>query len=271
MKEEDDDDNMLVFQVMEEGAVGKTKLSDAFLDKCENGEFNNAYEFLAAYEKDKNRESYLKQKNMKKIPSPSVKQVEKYCKKWRHDKAYKKYPIQERILEKLFKQYPNNTNKEEVLYKVSILNDFYSTRLSNTLAVVQHIVASKIDQQLRKEEVGIVEKIAKVEDDSGKIRRNYSFATKYCSHHQPDAYPIYDSYVSKVLAYFNEQDNFPGFTKKAIWKDYPTFMRVIEAFRERYKLKTCTLKEIDRCLFVLGKEKFPKKWVKGTYNGSRKG
>jgi hypothetical protein len=40
---------------------------------------------------------------------------------------------------------------------------------------------------------------------------------------------------------------------------------VIEAFRERYKLKTCTLKEIDRYLFVLGKEKFSNVKKKKTW------
>jgi hypothetical protein len=36
----------------------------------------------------------------------------------------------------------------------------------------------------------------------------YSFATKYCSHHKPEMYPIYDSYVDKMLGYFKKRTIF---------------------------------------------------------------
>jgi hypothetical protein len=44
----------------------------------------------------------------------------------------------------------------------------------------------------------LIERIANVEI-SGKRRRNYSFATKYCNFRRPDVYPIYDSLVAGVL------------------------------------------------------------------------
>jgi hypothetical protein len=192
---------------------------------------------------------------MKKIRKPSVKEVERYLEKYCNHPKFINYPIQERIVVSLFKQFPHNTKIEEVLHKVTVLNYFYSTRIRDTFAVAQHIVKLNIDKQLHEGEEGIVEEIAKV-SIGGKERRFYSFATKYCSHHQPDVYPIYDSYVSKVLTYFNKQCYFADFTKKVIREDYPTFMRVIKAFRECYRLETCKLRAIDRYLFLLGREKF---------------
>jgi hypothetical protein len=184
--------------------------------------------------------------------------VERYLEKYRNHPKYINYPIQERIVVSLFEQFPRNTKIEEVLHKVTVLNYFYSTRIRDTFAVAQHIVKLNIDKQLRRKEVDIVDKIANVPVVGGRKIRFYSFATKYCSHHQPDAYPIYDSFVSKALAYFNKQDNFADFSRKAIWEDYPTFKQAILAFQEFYKLEGCGLRDIDRYLWLLGKEKFPR-------------
>ena len=43
---------------------------------------------------------------------------------------------------------------------------------------------------------------------NGKDRNLYSFATKYCSHHNFNDYPIYDEYVAKVLLHFQRKDKF---------------------------------------------------------------
>ena len=42
----------------------------------------------------------------------------------------------------------------------------------------------------------------KVKEKTG--RAIYSFATKYFSHHKPDIYPIYDSYVDKLLRFYRD-------------------------------------------------------------------
>ena len=85
----------------------------------------------------------------------------------------------------------------------------------------------------------------------------YSFATKYCSHHNPIAFPIYDSYVEKVLVYFNKVDEFSSFKIKDL-KDYRKFKGILLDFQRYYKLERFNLKEIDRYLWLLGKEFFPK-------------
>jgi hypothetical protein len=194
---------------------------------------------------------------MKTIRKPSVAEIERYLEKWRSHPNLRNYPIQERIIVSLFEQYPRNTKIEEVLHKVSILNDFYSTNIRDTFTVAEHIVKLNIDGQLRKEDLDIVDKMARVRI-GGKERRFYSFATKYCSHHQPEVYPIYDRNVREVLTYFNNQDNFADFSKKVIKENYITFKQVILSFQKFYELEDYKLRDIDRYLFLLGKEKFPR-------------
>ena len=94
---------------------------------------------------------------------------------------------------------------------------------------------------------------------NGVARKFYSFSTKYCSHHNPKEYPIYDSYVEKVLKYFRKTDKFSKF-KNADLKDYQKFKNIIIAFREYYDLEEFNLKEIDQYLWQLGKEYFPNKY-----------
>ncbi len=96
---------------------------------------------------------------------------------------------------------------------------------------------------------------------NGKERNFYSFASKYCSHHNPDSFPIYDAYVDKILAYFRDLKNTDGksfatFTNKAL-KDYTKFTEVIIKFRDAYALK-----QIDRYLWITGKKYLPKKYSK---------
>ena len=63
----------------------------------------------------------------------------------------------------------------------------------------------------------------------------YSFATKYCSHHRPLDYPIYDSYVEKVLCYFRDRDKFASFMTPEL-KDYAKFKGTLIDFRSFYDL-----------------------------------
>jgi hypothetical protein len=192
---------------------------------------------------------------MKEIRRPSVEEVERCLEKWHSHESLVNYQIQERVIVSLFKQFPRNTKIEEVLHKVTVLNYFHSTGIFDPFEIAQHIVALNIDKPLRKGEADIVDKIAKV-PMGGTIVRFYSFATKYCSHHRPEAYPVYDSHVREVLAYFNQQDNFAGFSKNAIWEDYPAFKQAMLAFQTFYNLCDYKLPDINRYLWLLGREMF---------------
>ncbi|MDE6480799.1 MAG: hypothetical protein K2L45_11085, partial [Muribaculaceae bacterium] len=83
---------------------------------------------------------------------------------------------------------------------------------------------------------------------------NYSFATKYCSHHYPELFPIYDRYVADVLMFLHRK--FPKLVKfknRDSLKDYETFVGAIEDVRQAFGLQDYNYKDIDRYLWQLGK------------------
>lgn len=101
-----------------------------------------------------------------------------------------------------------------------------------------------IDAQLKAGDVTLVSDIQRVVISN--VERNfYSFATKYCSHHNPLDYPIYDSYVEKVLCHFRDRDKFTLF-KTPDLKDYEKFKGTLIDFRSFYGLDQYNLKEIDK-------------------------
>lgn len=97
-----------------------------------------------------------------------------------------------------FRLCPDNEDMSAVLLKVSVLNDFYSTNIFKVYPVAKRILSLHIDDRLQHGDSTLVDDIKEVMI-SGKTRNHYSFATKYCSHHKPLDYPIYDSYVDEVL------------------------------------------------------------------------
>lgn len=125
-----------------------------------------------------------------------------------------------------------------------------------------HFIALDIDRLLTEENKEFVNKMADVVVD-GVHRNYYSFATKYCSHHRPEVYPIYDSFVDKVLKYYRDNDNFYSFAD-ADMKIYPKFCDIIDAFKRFYKLEQYSVKQIDKYLWLLGKDAFPKKYKKSV-------
>lgn len=190
------------------------------------------------------------------IPNPNKKEVEKYLKKW---DALENYVLQESALDKLFfDTYPNNTDINDVLIKASALNDFYSTNIFSIFPVAKHILNLNIDNRLKNGDETLVNDIANIVIN-GKPKNFYSFATKYCSHHFPKVFPIYDSYVEKVLVYFQKKDNFSKF-KRADLKDYKKFKNTLIDFKKFYNIDEYNLKDIDRYIWQLGKNCFPKRY-----------
>ena len=190
------------------------------------------------------------------IPRPSVEEVEKYLKLW---DSKDNYVLQEKALNKLFfNTYPNNINIEDILIKVSALNDFYSTNIFAIFPVAKHILNLQIDNRLKSKDVTLVNDIANV-SINGTKKNFYSFASKYCSHHDSINYPIYDSYVEKILLYFKEKDNFSNFIANDL-KDYKKFKDILIKFKKYYDIDNYSLKDIDRYIWQLGKEYFPNKY-----------
>jgi hypothetical protein len=184
------------------------------------------------------------------LPKHRENEVDKYLASWN---TLENYSLQEAALDKLFfTLVPHNTCIEDILLKVSTLNDFYSTNIFSVFPVAKHILSLDIDIRLVQGDPTLVDAIKTVDG-----RNHYSFATKYCSHHNPLEFPIYDSYVEKVLKHFRDVDGFYSFETEDL-KQYDKFKQIILAFRAYYGLSKYTLKEIDQYIWQLGKEFFPK-------------
>lgn len=191
----------------------------------------------------------MKKKDLPIGYKPSVKDAQWFLDYWMQ---LPNYSNQENALEKLFNDLcPENNTIEDVLIKCSSLNDFYSTNIFDIHTIAQHILSLRIDGRLKQGDLSLVDDISHVE--KGNIAHTfYSFATKYCSHHQPLKFAIYDSYVEKVLVSLNKRDGFSSFKNDEL-RIYSVFMKAIEDFRQYYGLMRFDIKQIDQYLWQLGK------------------
>lgn len=187
------------------------------------------------------------------LPRPTVDEVNKWLEKWNNTEDIF---ISETTLIHLFNgENKRNDSLESVLIKCTVLNYFYSTNIYKIFPVAKHIVSLNIDERLAKGDPTLVEEIANV-TISGKKKFFYSFSTKYCSRHNPDEYPIYDSYVVKVLKYYRDVDKFVQFKDNDL-KTYSVFKTILVKFRDYYGLEQFSLKELDMFLWQFGKLHFP--------------
>jgi hypothetical protein len=189
------------------------------------------------------------------VQPPTAQLVDEAIKKFDEENA-----VVEDALKKLFTQYPANTNLSHVLLKVVALNRLYSTQIFAVVDVAQHIHrnGTEIDSSLAIGSPEVVDKIAKVTiSKSGKERNNFSFATKYCSWHNPESYPIFDTQVDRYLWSLQKQAHFAEFFIKNEFWDYSEFRKVMIAFRTVYGLESFTFKDIDKFLWLYGGKSSP--------------
>lgn len=201
------------------------------------------------------------------IPRPSAEQAQSYLSRWETQEEFEKYRHQEDALSLLFRQLcPNNEKIEDILLKVATLNDFFSTNIYGVYPVAAHILSLHIDGRLQRGDISLVGDIQRV-TVKGKEINFYSFATKYCSHHRPDVYPIYDRYVDDVLRYFQRADCFSTIASFNL-KDYVQFKQVMDEFSSFYELGDISPWARDKYLWMLGKEHFTKTY--GASNTDKK-
>ncbi len=200
-------------------------------------------------DKPKRVRTYQRKEN---VPEPSIELVDYYLKKWDN---LEDYSSQEEAVNRVFRDYNSNKELENILIKCSILNDFYSTNIFKIYPVAKHIQSLNIDTRLKDGDPTLVDEIAKI-TIGGKTKNFYSFASKFCSHHNQLDFPIYDSYVHKVLKYYRKVDRFYDFEENDL-KVYPKFKNILIEFRSFYKLDKYNLKELDKYLWQFGKEYFP--------------
>ena len=180
------------------------------------------------------------------VPNQSL--VRAACKRFDEENA-----VVEQALAELFRQYPTNDNEAHVLLKVVALNRLYSTNILAVHDVARHIYqhAQEVDDALRVGSPEVVDLIANVTiSATGKRRKCWVFATKYCNWHHPESYPIWDS---RVCRYLRSLKGSP-FTRPDDWTGYREFVDLMNQFRDFYNLGSFTFKNIDKFLYQYGAE-----------------
>ena len=191
---------------------------------------------------------------MKKLPKPTNKLVQKYLDEWDNKEDMVSYREQENFLVNIFKKYNENKEVDKIILKVLMLDKFYSTQIRNSVSMAKGISRIKnIEDRLKKGDVELIDEIASCTG----VRREYSFATKYCSFHNPKKFPIYDQYVRKILHHFKNEYSNLKLTHKD-FENYNIFVNSIYDFIKYYKLEKYTIKDIDRFLWQFGKDYFMK-------------
>lgn len=182
-------------------------------------------------------------------------EIDDYQKKWAR---LTDYVWQEQALHGLFSvRQANFLSQDDLMIKCATLNDFYSTNIFKIYHVVRHYLTVRdLEKRISSGDLSLVEDLRKVsvpgQNDNTKYWDYYSFATKFCSHHNPEAFPIYDKYAVRMLCAFGRHAKL-GFTLNKM-DNYQEYDSAIKKFRQHYGLLKYTLKEIDRYLWLLGKE-----------------
>jgi hypothetical protein len=161
--------------------------------------------------------------------------------------------MMEAALTELFRHFPQNTIASEVLLKVVALNQMYYTHILAFQEMALHIqgMGTSIDAALATGDPGIVDAIARI-TIRGKLYNFFSFASKYCSWHKPDLYPIYDSQVDRYLWVLQKQVHFSDSFTRNEFADYSQFRDVVADFRRSYGLESVSFKDIDKFLWKYG-------------------
>jgi len=186
---------------------------------------------------------------MKSLEKPTQRLIKEYNLKFKENK---RYFIADQAIIKLFEKFDKNIDIKDILLKISVINDLYSTNIFATFKMAEHILVLNIDDTLKMGDPKAVNKIAKI-IINGKQKNFYSFATKYCNWHNQLKYPIYDSYVDKILRVYRKETKFYKFANNDL-KDYTKFLIILTRFRDFFNLKSFNFKEIDKFLWTYGKE-----------------
>jgi len=180
------------------------------------------------------------------LPRPTVELVEAECREFDSEPWTK---LGEEAIKQLREQFPRNTKASHVLLKILVLNKVYSTRINDVdvWPLAHHIAEREIDALLDQGAPVAVERIYNCKN----MRMYYSFATKFCSWHNPTAYPIYDSYADACLWAYKKQDAFADFHRQDLGY-YEKLVGVVSAFRSHYQLDRFTFREIDKFMYRSG-------------------
>lgn len=184
---------------------------------------------------------------MTRLPQPTPALVAK------HMRAYEAEPaggLPDEAVAAVFRAFPQNDQTGLVLAKVAVLNSLYSTNILAVRDVALSITNARIDPVLSQGSPDVLPLLAE-HLIGGRLRNNFSFATKYAHWHRQDVYPIYDSFVKQQLLAYQRQDQFAAFRSQELRT--PRFVSIYDQFRRFYGLERCSLREIDKWLWRQGR------------------
>jgi hypothetical protein len=183
------------------------------------------------------------------VYAPTAERVRAACDQFDRDERAVEW-----VLTQLFQQFPENMDFDEVVVKTKVLNTLYNTQIRAVNEVARHICNLAIDPDLRAGKPGIVDRIAVVTmSASGKKRRNYSFASKYCSWHNQRSYPIWDSRVNAYLTWLRQRPEGSFLVKNPdSWTEYAEFVDMMNNLRKVDTLGEFSFKQIDKFLYTEG-------------------
>jgi hypothetical protein len=145
---------------------------------------------------------------------------------------------------------PNNREFTHVHLKVIGINQLYRARVLNIDAepLARHIWSLNLDRILSS---GSPEAVTLIHGCKTTRNKYYSFATKFCSWHNQEAYSLWDYNVDEALWSYKRKDGFAKFKRQELLK-YSRLVEIVKEFREFYGLQRHSLKNIDKFLWRVG-------------------
>ncbi|MBN2591291.1 MAG: hypothetical protein JXA96_15610 [Sedimentisphaerales bacterium] len=164
-----------------------------------------------------------------------------------------RYPFAEMIIREVFSAKSNTF--AHIYQKVVLLNALYSTNIFATFDVALNIFRiDNFSYRVANGDLSLVDDIRK--NQIGDSEKDfYSFATKYCHHHNPCTYPIYDSLVEDMLVYYLSEIEPDKRVYRSKMKEYPYFKSNMDHLASLWNLGNEFLYlKLDKYLWQKGKE-----------------
>lgn len=153
--------------------------------------------------------------------------------------------------EEIVNAFKKKSSEDVFRERVHLINTSYHTRVPVENMVDNILNIKNLGDLINNGDAKAVDFITNCGD-----KHYFVFATKYCCFGNMKKFPIYDSLSAKVLQWFNDRDGFAKsiqFEKIKDIRNYITYKDAIDMFIKKYKLKLSNYKELDKFLWLVGK------------------
>lgn len=144
-----------------------------------------------------------------------------------------------------YKAHFSNSEIDDVVLKISMLKYHAVSYIkSNIQHIASGIVDLNIDQELRDGEPRVVPELMTIFKGQQNKPVFFSFCSAYCNAHNPEAYPIYNSFVGCLLCCTTHTS-----TEQSL-NDYALFKSKIDYTKNMLNLSPLNYQEFDKFLWV---------------------